>query len=145
MTTTTITPTLAQIRRNAMEEAREYQDEWIEELADDDGARYSRTFTHAAMISHWATMFHEPISNMIVNFAATPSIAIPAIRNLPMPIIPAVPKPELEYPPLEIDDWEVASIDDTPAIPVPPPQQIHPEVLAHLQTLHVATPTPPMQ
>ena len=81
---------------------------------------------------------------MIINFSATPSIAIPAVQNLPMPTILASPEPELEYPPLEIDDWEVESIDETPAIPIPPPQQhIHPEVLAHLHTLHIASPAPP--
>ena len=100
MTTTTVALTLAQIRRNMMEEAREYQDERIEELTDEKGAMYSRTFSHAAMISHWASMFCEPISNMIINFSATPSIAIPAIHNLPMPAIPASPEPELEYPPV---------------------------------------------
>ena len=145
MTTTTIALTTTQIRRNAMEDARTYQDERIEELTNEDGARYTRTFTHAAMISHWATMFEEPISNMITNFSATPSIAIPAIRNLPMPMISVTPEPELEYPPLEVDNWEVESIDETPAIPVPPPQHhIHPEVVAHLHTLHVAMPAPPI-
>jgi len=147
MTTTTAVLTPAQIWRNVMEEAREYQDEWIEELTDENGAAYSRTFMHAAMISHWATMFNEPISVMIGNFSSTPSIAIPAIRNLPMPAILESPEPELEYPPLEIDDWAEESVDDTPALPVPPPQQhIHPEVLEHLHTLHVdvATPAPPI-
>jgi len=81
MTTTTITPTLTQIQQNILEDTRMYQEEWIEELTDAQGAMYSRTFAHAAMISHWATMFHEPISNMIVNFAATPSIAIPVLRS----------------------------------------------------------------
>ena len=62
-----------------------------------------------------------------------------------MPAIPASPEPELEYPPLEIDNWEVESIDETPTIPIPPPQHhIHPEVFAHLHTLHVATPAPPI-
>jgi len=147
MTTSTVVLTAAQIRRNVMEDARTYQDERIEELTNEDGAMYMRTFTHTAMISHWATMFEEPVSTMITNFSATPSIAIPAIRNLPMPTISVTPEPELEYPPLEIDDWEEGSVDDTPAIPIPPPQQhIHPEVLTHLHTLHVnaATPAPPM-
>jgi len=122
MTTTTSALTPAQIRQNIMEEAREYQDERIERLTDEDGAAYSRTFMHAAMISHWATMFEEPVLHMIINFSTTPSIAIPAIRNLPMPAILATPEPELEYPPLEIDDWAVEAIDDTPAVPIPPPQ-----------------------
>jgi len=145
MTTTAVTPTLAQIRQNVMEDARTYQDERIEELTDANGAMYSRTFAHAAMISHWATMFHEPVSTMIVNFSATPSIAIPAIRNLPMPAILTTPEPELEYPPLEIDNWETTPVDNTPALPVPPPQHhIHPAVVEHLNTLHVTTPAPPI-
>jgi len=144
MTTTTITLTTAQIRRNAMEDARTYQDERIEELTNEDGARYMRTFTHAAMISHWATMFEELISTMITNFSAIPSIAIPAICNLPPPTISVTPEPELEYPPLEVDDWAEESIDETPVIPIPPPQHhIHPEVMEHLHTLHVAMPAPP--
>jgi len=145
MTTTTITPTLAQIQQNMLEDTRIYQEERIDELMDAQGAMYSRTFAHAAMISHWATMFHKPISNMIVNFAATPSIAIPAIRNLPPPTILTSLEPESEHVPLEIDDWAITPVDDTPALPVPPPQHhIHPEVVEHLHTLHVTTPAPPM-
>ena len=144
MTTTTIALTLAQIRRNVMEEAREYQDEWIEELTDKDGAVYSRMFMHAAMISHWAAMFQEPVSTMLINFSSMPSIAIPAIRNLPMPTLPAADEPEHNYPPLDMDDWEIESIDETPVIPVPLPQHhIHPEVLDHLHTLQVALFAPP--
>jgi len=52
MTMTTNVLTIAQICHNTMEEAREYQDEWIDELSDEAGATYSRTFMHAAMISH---------------------------------------------------------------------------------------------
>jgi len=151
MTTTVVTPTLEQIHLNVMEEAREYQDEQIEELTNQDGARYSRMFMHAAMIAHWATLFREPVSTMLTNFAATPSIAIPAVCNLdPPPIFPtasgsglATQEPELEYP-AEDDDWEVQSVDSGPALPVPPPDQIHPEVLAHLHTLHVDTAAPPL-
>jgi len=152
MTTTAVTPTLEQIRINVMEEAREYQDERINELTDRDGATYSRTFMHAAMIAHWATLFREPVSTMLTNFAATPSIAIPTIRNLdPPPIFPTASgsslavaeEPELEYP-AEDDDWEVQSVDDSPALPIPPPEHIHPEVLAHLHTLHVPTVAPPL-
>jgi len=150
MTTTIAALTPAQIRCNIMEEAREYQDERIDKLTNENGARYARTFTHAAMILHWATLFHEPISTMLINFRATPSIAIPAVRNLdPPPIFPtasgsglAIDEPELTYP-VEDDDWEVQSVESIPALPVPPPQhQIHPEVLAHLHTLHVVSPTP---
>lgn len=134
-----------------MEEAREYQDKRIKMLMDHDGATYSRTFMHATMIAHWATLFHEPVSTMLVNFSATPSIAIPAVRNLdPPPIFPtasssnlAIQEPELEYP-TEDDDWEVQSVDSSPALPIPPPDQIHPEVLAHLHTLHVDVPAPPI-
>jgi len=150
MTTTTAALTPAQIRCNIMEEAREYQDERIEELTDEAGATYSRTFTHAAMISHWATLFDEPVSTMLVNFRDTPSIAIPAVCNLdPPPVFPTasgsgltIDEPELAYP-AEDDDWEVQSVESIPALPVPPPlHHIHPEVLAHLHTLHVANPTP---
>jgi len=104
------------------------------------------------MIAHWATLFHEPVSTMLVNFRSTPSIAIPAIRNLdPPPIFPTASgsgtgakEPKLEYP-AEDDDWEVQSVDDTPALPVPPPQGgIHPEVLAHLHSLHVDTMPAPL-
>ena len=151
MTTTVVTPTLEQIRLNVMEEAREYQDERIEELTYQDGARYLRTFMHAAMIAHWSTLFGKPVSTMLVNFAATPSIAIPAVRNLdPPPIFPtasgsglATQEPELTYP-ADDDDWEVQSVDTSPALPIPPPGQIHPEVLAHLHTLHVDTAAPPL-
>jgi len=90
-------------------------------------------------------MFHKPISNMITSFSATPSIAIPAVHNLPPPPIPAEAEPELEYPPLEMDKWEVESLDETPALPIPPPQHhIHLEVLAHLHTLHVIPDAPPL-
>jgi len=147
MSTTTIVLTAAQISWNAMEDAREYQDERVEELAATDFQTYSRTFMHVAMISHWSTLFHEPILTMLTNFRSTPSIAIPAVRNLdPPPIFPTASgsgmiteEPELEYP-AEDDDWEVQSVDSTPALPVPPPQHhIHPEVLAHLHTLHIDT------
>jgi len=151
MTTAVVTLTHEQIHANTMEEAHEYQDKQIDELTDSAGATYSRTFLHAAMIAHWATLFHELVSTMLINFSATPSIAIPAIRNLdPPPIFPtasgsglATHEPDLEYPP-EDNDWEVQSLDDdSPALPIPPPNHIHPEVLAHLHTLHVATPAPP--
>jgi len=149
--TTVVTITRKQIRLNVMEEAREYQDARIEELTNRDRALYSRTFMHAAMIAHWATLFHEPVSTMITNFSATPSIAIPTVRNLdPPPIFPTASgsgltaqEPELEYP-AEDDDWEVQSVDNSPALPVPPPDQIHPEVLAHLHALHVNTTAPPI-
>jgi len=49
MTTTTIALTPAQIRHNIMEEAREYQDEWIDDLTDENGAAYSHMFMHVAM------------------------------------------------------------------------------------------------
>jgi len=151
MTTTIVALTREQIRLNVMEEAREYQDERIEELTDQDGALYLRTFMHAAMIAHWATLFREPVSTMLTNFAATPSIAIPAVRNLdPPPIFPtasgsglAAQEPELEYP-ADDDDWEVQSVDNSSALPIPPPDQIHPEVLAHLHALHVDTAAPPI-
>jgi len=105
------------------------------------------------MISHWATLFHEPISTMLTNFRSTPSIAIPTVRNLdPPPIFPTASgsgttadnEPELTYPP-DDNNWEVQAVDNTPALPIPPPQHegIHPEVLAHLHTLHVdPSPTP---
>jgi len=157
MTTTPVLPTAAQIRWNIMEDARDYQDQRIEELTNELGAAYSRTFTHAAMISHWATMFEEPVSTMLVNFRATPSITIPALVNVPAP--PVFPlasssgssladplpsssaEPELEYP-IEDDDWEVQSIDSAPVLPVLPPHHyIHAAVLEHLHTLHVDTST----
>jgi len=147
MTTTATVLTTAQIHRNVMEDAWEYQDKRIEELSARDSQTYSCTFMHAAMISHWATLFREPISTMLTNFRSTPSIAIPAVRNLdPPPIFPTAlgsgtitEEPELEYP-AEDDDWEVQSIDSTPVLPVPPLQHhIHSEVLAHLHTLHIDT------
>ena len=147
MSTSIVVLSVTQIRQNAMEDAREYQDERIEELATQDARTYSRTFMHAAMISHWSTLFHEPISTMLTNFRSTPSIAIPAVRDLdPPPIFltasgsgMTTEEPELRYPP-EDDDWEVQLIDSTPALPVPPPHQhIYPEVLAHLHTLQVDT------
>jgi len=152
MSTAAIVLTEAQICRNTVEDAREYQDERITELAGPDYQTYSHTFMHMAMISHWSTLFHEPISTMLTNFRSTPSIAIPTACNLdPPPIFPTASgtgtiteDPELEYP-AEDDDWEVQSIDSTPALPVPPPQHhIHLEVLAHLHTLHVDTQTPPI-
>jgi len=153
MSTTTVVLTEAQIRQNALEDAREYQDERITELPDMDHQTYSRTFMHAAMISHWSTLFHEPISTMLTNFRSTPSIAIPAVRNLdPPPIFPTASgsgattteDPELEYPP-DDDDWEVQSVESSPALPVlPPHHHIHTAVLAHLHTLHVDTALPPI-
>jgi len=106
MSTATVELTAAQICQNAIEDAREDADRRIEELAITDTQTYSRTFMHAAMIAHWATLFHEPVSTMLVNFSATPSIAIPAVRNLdPPPIFPTASglgtteeEPELVYP-----------------------------------------------
>ena len=135
-----------------MADAVDYHDERITELAVMDACTYSRTFMHAAMISHWATLFHEPISTMLTNFRSTPSIAIPAIRNLdPPPIFPTASgsgtiadKPELVYP-SDDEDWEVQSVESTPALPVlPPHHHIHAVVLEHLHTLHVNTSTPPV-
>jgi len=125
---TTVALTTEQIRQNIMEDAQEYQDEWIEELTNDLRAAYSQMFMHAAMIAHWATLFHKPVSTMLTNFSNTPSIAIPTVRNLdPPPIFPtasgsglAVEEPELAYP-AEDDNWEVQSIDETPMLPVPLP------------------------
>jgi len=89
MSTAAIVLTEAQICRNTVEDAREYQDECITELTGPDYQTYSRTFMHAAMISHWSTLFHEPILTMLTNFRSTPSIAIPAACNLnPPPIFP---------------------------------------------------------
>jgi len=74
---------------------------------------------------------------MITNFSTTPSIAIPAIRNLPPPPISTADEPDLEYPPLD-NDWKVESLNKTPAIPISPPQHhIHPNIITHLQTLHI--------
>ena len=150
MSTATVTLTAAQICQNTMEDARDYHDERIEELATLDAQTYSRTFMHAAMIAHWVTLFHDTVLTMLVNFRATPSIAIPAVHDLdPPPIFPTASgsgttteEPELDY--LEDDDdWEVQSVESDPALPVPPPQHhIHPEVLTHLHTLHVDTQTP---
>ena len=148
MSTSTIVLTKEQIRQNAMADAMDYHDERITELADMDARTYSWTFMHAAMISHWATLFHEPVSTMLTNFRSTPSIAIPAVRNLdPPPIFPTASgsgttteELELEYP-TDDDDWEVQSVESLPALPVPPPQHhIHLEVIAHLHTLHDDTP-----
>ena len=150
MTTTPVILTTEQNRQNDLDDTREYHDERIDELALEDARTYSRTFMHAAMISHWATLFHKLVSTMLVNFRTTPSIAIPAIRNLdPPPVFPTASgsgtvadEPDFEYP-AEDDDWEVQSVRSTPALPIPPPQHhIHPEVLAHLHTLHVDTSTP---
>ena len=152
MSTTVVTLTAEQIHQNALEDIRDYHDERIEELAPRDAQTYSRTFMHAAMIAHWATLFHEPVATMIINFRATPSIAIPAVRNLdPPPIFPTasgsgtiMDEPELEYP-ADDDDWEVQSVESTPALPVlPPHHHIHAAVLEHLHTLHVDTTTPPV-
>jgi len=150
MSTTVVAPTEERIRQNALEDTRDYHDERIEELAPMDAQTYSRMFMHAAMISHWSTLFREPISTMLTNFRATPSIAIPAVRNLdPPPIFPTASgsgttTEDLEYPP-EDDDWEVQSVESAPALPVlPPHHHIHAAVLEHLHTLHVATVTPPI-
>ena len=152
MTTATVALTTKQIHENIMEDAREYQDKQIEELTDQLGATYLRTFMHTAIIAHWATLFREPVSTMLTNLSATLSIAIPAAHNLdPPPIFPTASgsgmvteEPELEYPAKD-DDWKVQSVDDTPALPIlPPHHEIYLEVLDHLHTLHIAVPTPPM-
>jgi len=153
MTSVALTP--EQIRRNIVEDAREYQDLRIEELTAEEGTAYSHVFMHAAMISHWATLFREPVSTMLTNFRSTPSIAIPAARNLdPPPIFPTASgsgattaaeelEAALAYPSDDDDDWEVQLVDTTPALPILPPHAIHPEVLAHLHTIHLTTATPP--
>ena len=68
MSTTTVTFTAAQIHQNAVEDAQDYHDERIEELTNTDARTYARTFMHAAMIAHWATLFHDSVSTMLVNF-----------------------------------------------------------------------------
>ena len=156
MATTISNLTAAQICQNAIENMWEYYDERIEELTSNLGTIYLCTFMHVAMISHWATMFNEPVLTMLTNFRTIPSTAIPVLAHIASPsVFPFTSglsntdlnivdkEPELVYPPSN-DDWEVQSVDDVPIIPVPPPQHhIYPEVLDHLHTLHV-TPTPPM-
>ena len=87
MTTTTLSLTAAQIQRNAMEDTREYHDAWIDELSDAVRVSYLHMFMHSAMIGHWATTFNAPISDLIQNFANTPSITIPALADFPPPPI----------------------------------------------------------
>jgi len=56
MSTSVVTLSAERIRQNALDDTREYHDERIDQLAPRDAQTYSRTFMHAAMISHWATL-----------------------------------------------------------------------------------------
>jgi len=100
---------------------------WIDELSNHDGVQTSCTAMHATMISHWAMMFNAPISDMIINFSATPSIAIPMLTNIPPP--PIVPAATPDFPhDDDNNDWEFQLVDTSTPIPVPPPQHhIHNE------------------
>src|SRR5260221_189141 len=80
MATTPLTQ--EQIRRNAMEDAREYHEERSENLTNDYQRGFRIATGHAAMMGHWSSMFTTPVSELLTAFASTPSIAVPAILNI---------------------------------------------------------------
>src|SRR5712691_8510194 len=75
--------TQAQIRHNALEDAREYHEECSEHLTDDyqQGFRYAAG--HGAMIGHWSNLHAAPVSEVLLAFASTPSITLPMLLNIP--------------------------------------------------------------
>src|SRR6267378_2007438 len=117
MATTPLTQ--SQIRRNAMEDAREYHEERADNLTNDYQRGHRYTSGHAAMIGHWSALHNAPVSEVLTAFAATPSIAIPFLLNVAPPPVHA------EEPPIDdaalSDDWEIESQTFTPPLPVPPP------------------------
>lgn len=99
MSPSAIALTQAQIQQNEMEDTREYHDEWIDQLSNAKGAARSHTAMHGAMIGHWATTFNTSVSDLLQNFANTPSITIPMLANFPPPPhISPIALPILEYP-----------------------------------------------
>src|SRR5712691_637065 len=113
MATTPITQ--EQVRRNAMEDAREYHEECSDNLTDDYQRGFRIATGHGAMIGHWSSMFTTPISEVLTAFASTPSITFPALLNLPPPPLPAL----ADIP--AVHDWEIGSQTSTPPLPIPPP------------------------
>src|SRR5260221_9789241 len=118
MATTPLTQ--EQIRRNAMEAAREYHEERSDNLTHDYQRGFRIATGHGAMIGHWSTMFTTPISEVLTVFASTPSIAFPALLNLPPPPIPEGTPVVQENDQLD-DDWEVESQTFNPPLPIHPP------------------------
>src|SRR5712691_4748186 len=118
MATTPLTQ--EQIRRNAMEDAREYHEERSDNLTHDYQRGFRIATGHGAMIGHWSNMFTTPVSEVLTAFASTPSIAFPALLNLPPPSIPEATPVVHENDQLD-DDWEIESQTFTPPLPIPPP------------------------
>ena len=114
MATTPLTQ--EQIRRNAMEEAREYHEERSDNLTHDYQRGFRIATGHGAMIGHWSSMFTTPISEVLTAFSSTPSIAFPALLHLPPPSIPEDTPVVHENDRLD-DDWEIESRPSPPRFP----------------------------
>src|SRR5712691_112329 len=133
--------TQEQIRRNAMEDAREYHEECSDNLTNDYQRGFRIATGHGAMIGHWSSMFTTPLSEVLTAFASTPSIAFPALLNLPPPPIPEDTPVVHENDQLD-EDWEIESQTFTPPLPVPPPLPHFPNDIIGPNPEPI-TPTPP--
>src|SRR5260221_5567372 len=112
--------TQEQIRRNAMEDAREYHEERSDNLTHGYQRGVRIATGHRAMIGHWSSMFTTPVSEVLTAFASTPPIASPALLNLPPPSVPEDTPVIHENDQLD-EDWEIESQTFTPPLPIPPP------------------------
>src|SRR5712691_6817888 len=109
--------TQEQIRRHAMEDAREYHEECSANPTDDYQRLARIAHGHAAIIAHWSDLHQAPVSETLSAFASTPSIALPFLQHVSPPPAPSI----ADFEGALGDDWEIKSETFTPPLPVPPP------------------------
>src|SRR5712691_1628364 len=114
MATTPLTQ--EQIRRNAMEEAREYHEERSTNLTNDYQRLARVAHGHAAIIAYWSDLHQAPVSETLSAFASTPSIALPFLLNVAPPPI-TTNEPGIAHIEEALDDdWEVEPKTSTPPL-----------------------------
>jgi len=115
MSTTTVTLMAAQIHQNAVEDAREYHDERIEELADTDARMYTCTFMHAAMVGSGTTTEELDLAYP----ADDDNWEVQSVESLPA--LP-VPLPQHHIHPEVLDHLHTLHVDTvTPLVDAAPP------------------------
>src|SRR5712691_6412677 len=113
--------TQEQIRRHAMEDAREYHEECSANPTDDYQRLARIAHGHAAIIAYWSNLHHAPVSETLSAFASTPSIALPFLHNISPPPNTNTDVSTAHIEEVLDDDWEVESLQATPPLPIPPP------------------------
>src|SRR5712691_319090 len=113
--------TQEQIRRHAMEDAREYHEECSANPTDDYQRLAHIAHGHATIIAHWSDLHQAPVSETLSAFASTPSIALPFLLNVPPPPITINELRTAQIEEVLDDDWEIESLCNTPPLPIPPP------------------------